>query len=347
MRDSKLNERAGLYYTIGDFRKERADRDDIIKTNSSELTRTKYGFQGSHQDRAEQYRYIGEINKAVSDYEAAVKNVPEPSDLMHLAYLYENSGRPSQAVKTYSTVVDIGYDKKKNEPTTDGDHALYRRANLYLKLAEYDKALADANKLITYDKESVERQAFRAKVLDQMGRKAQADEQRKAAVAHLTSDINDVPNSGSTKGCKSCAYSARADFYAANEQWKNALKDYLIALSDDPNSIDTLSCARMYLKLGEYDKAIDYYAKAVSPTSNDNDMAEHYIGLAQVHLLQNKPELAVEDCNKAILEGVSPREGDASYWRAKAYRKLGKNDLAKIDENEALGLEFSPLPDLL
>jgi len=30
----------------------------------------------------------------------------------------------------------------------------------------------------------------------------------------------------------------------------------------------------------------------------------------------------------------------------KAYRQLGKDDLAKIDELEALGLRFSVVPDL-
>ncbi len=100
----------------------------------------------------------------------------------------------------------------------------------------------------------------------------------------------------------------------------------------------------MYTKLGKYDQAIEFFAKACTSESLDEARESAYNAMAEAHLLQNKPQLAVEDCNKAIMLGL--KHGEPSYWRAKAYRVLGKNDLAKFDENEALGLEFSPLPDL-
>jgi len=348
LRESLLNDRAGVLYIVGDFNKARADRDSIIKVDSSKIKDTKistYDPRSDYKERAEQYRYIGEIDKAIRDYEVCVKSTPEIYDLMHLAYLYENSGRSSQALKIYSKVIEIdSNDKSKQEPSTDADNARYRRANLYLKFGEPEKALADADGLIKYNEECVHRKAFRAKILGLMGRKNEAEEQRKAALGHLTSDINDVPKNADAK-TKADTYAARADFYATTEQWKNALKDYAISLSVEPSSLNYSECARIYSKIGDYDNAIKFFTKAISSSTDYEDLKTAYNGSAQVHLSQNKPALAVEDCSKAIALGTN--DGECSYLRAKAYRMLGKNELAKIDENEALGLEFSPLPDLL
>ncbi|CAN5352729.1 hypothetical protein BH10CYA1_BH10CYA1_17400 [soil metagenome] len=343
--ESKYDDRANLNYLVGDFKNERADRERSVKYDTDQLNDRDISIWLS--DRGTQYRYLNQIDKAIRDYETCVKQERDDANLLPLAYLYEHSGRPSQALNIYNKIIDDVHGKDKTKPqesSLEADSARSRRANLYLKLGENEKALADAEFLRSDEDACVHRKAFRAKILDLLGRRADATAERKAAVETCSENINDMVQNSDAKA-KADAYATRADFYESDQQWKNALTDYRVALSIEPNSWRHTECARMYAKLGDYDNAINFFSKAISPQSSDIDLERAYTGLAEVHLLQNKPTLAIEDCNKAIAENGHV-DGEAIAWRAKAYRQAGKNALAEIDENEALGLEFSPLPDI-
>ncbi|CAN5352666.1 hypothetical protein BH10CYA1_BH10CYA1_17390 [soil metagenome] len=322
--ESYLNKRAGLYYIVGDYVNSRADREQIIKIDKLPL-----------EERARQYVFLGETDKALSDYEECVKKEPNGDDLLHIGYLYENSGRSSQAIQAYSQLIKL----VNSDDAYLVAQARFRRANLYLKAGENENALADADHLVKYTKTVLDH-AFHIKILDIMHRTAAAQAERKAVLDQLNFAIDDVFKEASNEVLAG-KYIERARFYAADQHWKKALRDYSVALRLNPDSRSYIACAQMYTKLGDYDKAVEFFTKALSPNALDNLREEAYSGLAEVHLLAKKPQLAVEDCNKAIAQGTET--GAGSYWRGKAYRQLGKNDLAKTDEQQALGLGFLPV----
>ena len=332
--ESYLNKRAGLYYVIGDYEKSRADREQIIKINTAELNDSNHDRKLTFEERAPQYVFLGEIEKALSDYQECVKEEPNKDDLLRMGYLYENSGRPSHAIEAYSELIKLG--------NGDDDHqvaeARSRRAHLYLQAGENEKALADADHLSKNSKSALYH-ALHIKILENMHRTAAAQAERKAVIDQLNFAVDDVYKEAPNE-VLAVNYAKRAKFFAAEQQWKKALRDYSIALTLAPDSSSCIDCARMYTKLGAYDKAIELFTKALSANALDYQREEAYSGLAEVHLLQQKPALAVEDCNKAIAQGTET--GAGSYWRAKAYKQLGKTDLAKIDEQQALGLGFVP-----
>jgi tetratricopeptide (TPR) repeat protein len=143
----------------------------------------------------------------------------------------------------------------------------------------------------------------------------------------------------------------RGDFYMAAGEYEKAAKDYEDAIARlDPSCRDfEFKCGHARLKAGDGDSAIRHFSKILSASDKltkkdhpDYEKERAYNGVAQVHLRQNKPELAIQDCTAAILLNRQPNTGESHYWRAKAYRALGKNDLARIDEQLSVGREFIP-----
>ncbi len=342
---SYLNKRAGHYYIVSDYQKERADRERIIKIDTVQLGDSSRRAKSSlFEERASQYVFLGEYDKAIADYDACFQKDHDPENLLRIGYLYEHSERPSQAIKTYSQLINMAGKAEQFEV----DEARFRRANLYLKAGENEKALADSEQLLKSVKSDMHH-AFHIRILDALHRDVAAQAERKTVVDNLTFVVEDVFKDASNE-LLAGRYVERAKFYAADQQWQKALKDYSIAITLYPTSSAYIGCAEMYTKLGAYDKAIEFIRKALSPDSQDFEREKAYCRLAEVHLLQHQPELAVEDCNNAIMQGAA--QGDGSYWRAQAYRQLGKKDLAKIDEQEALGernaqgLGFSLVLDL-
>lgn len=328
-----LNRRARLAYILGYLEKARADRTKSAEISTAQIVSLNYEGEPPLENRAQQYVFLGETQKAIDDYGTCFKTDKNPRDLLHIGYLYENTNRPTQAIDTYSQLIQL-FDKRDDVETAE---ALFRRANLYLKAGENEKALADADQLLKYQNNGAHH-AFHARILDLLNRSAQAQAERKATISQLSFAVEDLYKDA-PNDVLATNYVERAKFYAADHEWKKALKDYAIAITLYPEPSSYIGCARMYTKLGDYDKAIEFCGKAISPESQDNQRAQAYNLLAEIHLLQHKPELAVEDCAKAIAE--RDETGAGSYWRSKAYRQLGKNDLAKIDEQEALGLNYS------
>jgi tetratricopeptide (TPR) repeat protein len=89
-----------------------------------------------------------------------------------------------------------------------------------------------------------------------------------------------------------------------------------------------------YSQEAKYDEAIVEFNKAIQikPTSTA------YSFRSYVYLLQNKPALAMEDCNKAI--EIDSSNTQAYNNRAAAYQKLGNFNQAIIDCNKVI--EINP-----
>lgn len=341
---STYEKRADAFYITGDLLKERMDRETLIEEASHPAVKYVGNAQREidYEDRAKQFVYVGRTDEAIEDYKNASRKDPDDTDLyLKLARLYENSNRPSQAIAEYNKFIKTA--AQSDDLNSDADSARFRRANLFLKLGNYDRALADANALVDSDKDCPHRRAFRARILDTIGRHSAASADRKLAMARVNNDINLLPNRPDANS-KAEAYIFRAGYYEAEEQWSKALGDYTIALSVKPDAAAYNNCAKMCTKLGQYDQAIEYFSKAINAQPDNDDLETAYNGMAEVHLAQHKPELAIEDSTKCIKLGQ--KNAEASHLRARAYRELGKKQEAQCDDNEANGLEFSPLPDI-
>ncbi len=333
--------RAERYEVVGEVSKAEADRKAIIK-NYSDLIEQGEDFR---IQRAEQYRHLGQMDKAIRDCEMRVslKEKPEASDFFHLAYLYEHSGRDAEAIGAYSMAMGVFGGEYVV------DKARQRRAVLYLKLHENAKALADAQALLNY-LNTDPRRSFHAHVLDLMGLKTKAVKERNEAVAELSKNAKCC---GYDKEYEAQLYARRADFYTAGGELKKAMRACATAISlHASTSWPYPEIGSAYIKLGDYDSAIKCFSKAIALNGSESGdryeqklvLANAYTGLAEAYVLKQNPKLAIEYANKTLRLSATQNYAAATYWRAKAYRMLGKNNLAKVDENILLGLEFDVSP---
>jgi|688.fasta_scaffold177645_2 tetratricopeptide (TPR) repeat protein len=75
------------------------------------------------------------------------------------------------------------------------------------------------------------------------------------------------------------AFSSRANSYSVCGEWRKALGDYLMAASIDPTSERYSNCAQMYTKLGDYDNAINFFARAITTKPEKSDLEITYTTL--------------------------------------------------------------------
>ena len=89
--------------------------------------------------------------------------------------------------------------------------------------------------------------------------------------------------------------------------------------------------AREQFNIGEYDKAIDYYNRAID---QDQDYAEAYYERGQAKHRNEQYSLAVLDFDKFI--NLNPNYVEAYYYRAEAKFRIGNSDGAREDLETAL-----------
>jgi tetratricopeptide (TPR) repeat protein len=339
----QLDNRAYIHELLNEPGLALADREAIIVNATREISKNKEKpWSYDYQQRAEQYKFVGQIDKAIADYKSAIKLHPDSNDELALGHLLENSGRESQAIATYTKLIESFKDSNDNSgfDASDVDQARWRRANFYLKHGQYANALADADEMIKYSDSDL-RHAFRIKILRLMGQQDRAKSEIQSTLGSFNEYANDTAEN------KADRYSARANCYAELGEFKNAMRDYSTAFSLDPKPMRSSDCAQTYCKLADYNNAIKYYNKTITDSTDESELQTAADGLAEVHLLLNKPELSVQDCYKAIgFNNTDPRSGAPYYWRALAYKKLGQSALAKFDQDQAIALNFSPEPEL-
>lgn len=92
---------------------------------------------------------------------------------------------------------------------------------------------------------------------------------RQATVERFNTEIS---QSQTNLDLQAHAYSSRGSYYEAEGQWRKALADYSVALSasSEPVSVHYTDCGRMCTKLGDFDKAITYFSKALLQKSDIN-----------------------------------------------------------------------------
>lgn len=75
------------------------------------------------------------------------------------------------------------------------------------------------------------------------------------------------------------AYTLSGHSYGTCGEWRKALGDYLMAVSIDPTPERYSHCAQMYTKLGDYDNAINCFARAIGTKPDSGDLDITYTAL--------------------------------------------------------------------
>lgn len=140
-------------------------------------------------------------------------------------------------------------------------------------------------------------------------------------------------------------YVIRGNAYHNLKRYPEALKDYDRAFELRPSEDVYVNRARVYNDLGEYDKALKDSEKAIELQAGRKTPvpaleAINYTNRGRAYLGLGEAEKAVTDFSKAVSSHPRTVPGEAFYFRAKAYTKLGKADLATKDDEEAKKLGY-------
>jgi tetratricopeptide (TPR) repeat protein len=107
---------------------------------------------------------------------------------------------------------------------------------------------------------------------------------------------------------------------------ENAIRDFTKCIRLSPDCLDCRSFrAQSYIDIHQDERAIKDYTKLIS-TDPDNPI--WYIYRSDCQLALGKIKKSIEDLTQSI--EIEPTQS-AYSWRAEAYSKLGRNDLAKQD----------------
>jgi len=134
-------------------------------------------------------------------------------------------------------------------------------------------------------------------------------------------------------------YYGRAQTLVEDENYARAVDDYSAAIKLDPaNQRFYKERAQCYVQLKQFDKALPDLNQTIEKDSNN---IEAFLHRALCYVAMAKYKEAINDYNRAIK--MKPREPKVYAWRAKAYDKIGRKDLAEKDRmtSRALGEEFS------
>lgn len=119
-----------------------------------------YNNRGDYYYRQKQY------DKAVADFNAALKIYPEfARAYRNLAKVDRDRGRPAAAIESLSRAISL--------KPTDAESYL-KRGDLYYKTKAYDKALADSEKAISLDADNFNAYLNRSAALNELGRHAES-----------------------------------------------------------------------------------------------------------------------------------------------------------------------------
>jgi len=139
------------------------------------------------------------------------------------------------------------------------------------------------------------------------------------------------------------AFFCRAEAYANWGKWREAERDYGRSVVLKPQNADNKTKhAHAMIKLKDYAGAIQEYDRILKLTPEDDDVWRRRGDAA---LLLGDYQAAVTSYSRAI--GYDADVGWYHHYRAVAYEKLGKLDLAAKDRKKAQELNFKGKPDEL
>lgn len=254
--------------------------------------------------------------KSADAWKTASPDKPEP--FICSAKIFEAFGEHAEAQADYRHLIEI-FDEENATRYTWSD-----RADYFDKLNQPEKAKeARRRALAQWQKDQSDDLESMAKLHEQIGEVDSAKELRARDLADCQTKVEKSPKDADS-------YHLRAVSYEQLGKFQDALADFQHARELDPgdahlvgHQADTLN------SLGRYSETLVECKEFLKKNPNDGDTLL-FSSMAKASEKLGKYADTIECCN-AWLKNTKD-DGNAYYWRAQAYRKLGKKELAKRDE---------------
>ncbi len=215
----------------------------------------------------------------------------------------------------------------ESAPATSKDAQFYKaRGEVYREVKQFKLALSDYDHVIELGKPSAGDYWIRAGILIELKQYGKA--------------VDDLTRAIELNGPNAELYAARGDAYLGAGKYKEALADVDRAISLNPTGAWAYTTkSDIYLHEKKFQEAYDAACKSIELLP-DNSAGFCNKGEAELNLGRNEEALA--DLTKAATSEDQACAGEAHYFRALVYDKLGKTDLAKQDREISKQLGFVP-----
>ncbi|WP_297421918.1 tetratricopeptide repeat protein [Clostridium sp.] len=237
-------------------------------------------------------------DKALVYVNKAIKNSEYEEEYLYFrAATYRYLRSYDLAIKDYETIIN----NKKYNPSY---FPFLKLGQIYGEIKNYTEALHYYEEVLRLDPEN-------PTVNNAMGEIYETLNDYDKALEHFTKQL-EIEKSA-------YYYLNRGLFYARNEKFEEAEKDYRCAIELEPeNPYPYNNLAYLYERKNEHEKAIPYYKKAIEVDNAKDDM-RFYKNITACYKKIGENELAIEYYNKAIEDF---RDEDELYYKK---AKLLKN----------------------
>lgn len=238
----------------------------------------------------------------------------------------------------------------------------FNRAEIYAQYRQYKLAIADCTKAIKLEPKNPQAYVNRGKINEQFGdykgaiidfNKAielepdclQAYAGRGDALYQLGAYMKSIEDQKKVVSINS-AYNAAENIAMSYLQLKQfpLAATYLVKAAETPDSANEFVLrGDANYRLGRYEKALSDATKAIELEPFEPGT---YCNRGEAYLAMGKTKEAMKDFDKAIAMRGDVWHGEAYYFRAKVFEKLGQKKQAEADATMAKRLGFRPVPEL-
>ena len=318
----------------GDFRKAVAPYTQAIDLNPN--------IADAYINRGAVREYLGELDPALQDYDAALAIEPRSEAYNNRGNVYSRKGDNRRAIQDYSKALEL--DARIVS-------AYLYRGHAFRSLALYDSALRDYSEALKLDPENADAHAFTGVIYSLRGEYNNAVE-RFGRALRLAPDDAYIPvsrilvNRGGSYHAKGDDDSAVRDFEKVLEldprnsyahfgmgcvsvgrgEFDRALREFDTALRLNPEFLDALRArGSMYLKNGDLNRAIQDFDKVL--TLDQRNMAA-YNDRGVAYQRKGDTSRAVKDFHRSL--SIRPNR-EAFVNRGLALLRLSQWDKARSD----------------
>ncbi|MBT4864299.1 MAG: tetratricopeptide repeat protein [Planctomycetaceae bacterium] len=310
--------RGSLKCFTGDAAGSLADFDAAIRLDNTDSM--------AYANRALAYIRLHDCEKAVASCTKAAELAPRKwSPYYNRGIAYLGLEQPSKAIADFNKAISL--DSENCEPHVN-------LAAAYMMTGLFSKAMTEIDTAIELAPNVAELHRIRAEMLTEMDRPNEARTSRRKSewlqhLAPLNQAIIRQPKD-------SQSYQRRAEHYADDDQWENAISDFSKALQLEPESVDALiGRAKAWLAQGKFQKAIDD--------------CEHALKLStqrEIYSVRGDAYLGLSDHNRAIADYERAKRFDAQValaylLRSKERKAAGEISAAAEDLRQAIAIDPS------
>lgn len=269
-------------------------------------------YAAAFRARGGTYRSRGEYEKAIADYNEAIRLDPAEATARNgRAMAYMELERWKEALADLNEAIRL-------DPNSDA--AYHNRGSVYEHLEQPKRALADYDKSLQINAQGVVTWNNLGALYGTLG-------QYDKAIENLDEAIRIDPSYYAAFVNRGVAYRDKGDL-------QQALKDFDEALRLNPNSPEALmSRASVYRELGRLQEAL---ADCKRLTEVEPDQADTHLMCGRVYLNLGQFDKALAELNKTL--SLDPRRQRALTSRSILYHKAGEFEKALADASEVIRL---------